>query len=239
MALSNSFIFNLTRNEIIDDALESIGIKSPEDSATPGQMATAVRTFQLMLKSLQEKGLTLWAWREAELPLTTDTQVYTLGPAGSAIDVELTTAIQNPLAINDVRLRDTDGKERPCNLISISEYNRYVDKAAGGKIVNVALKPGLDNSTISVWPVNDSTTDVLRFQYKRPLDDVNDDADNIAFPVDCLEAVTLQLTSRLAGKFQLPMSDRTYWKKIADEAWDEIDDTEKNTSFFIQPNLRG
>jgi hypothetical protein len=239
MALSASFDFTANRDEIIEEALENIGVKSIGDSVDTDVHQSVVRTFQLMLKSLQEKGLILWSWREGQLPLVADTLSYTLGTGGTAIDVLLTTAIENPLEINDVRLRDSSGNERPCNIISLSEYNNYVNKAAEGKIVNVALHPGLSSSILHVWPVNDSTTDVLRFQYKRPIDDVDSDDNNIAFPVECMEAVTLQLTARLAGKFQLPLAERGYWETKAKQAWDDIDDTEKNTSFFVQPNFGG
>jgi len=234
MALSATNTYTITRNQAIYEALENLGFREGDETITD----THVRTFNLLLKALQEKGLMLWTWKESDLPLVAATQSYTLGPNGTAVITGAATLISNPLEINDIRLVDTSGNERPCRLISLAEYNRYTDKSVTGSIVSVCLNPGLDDSTLFVWPVNTSVTDVLRFRYKDAVHDLTDDADSIEVPSDCLLAIVDQLTARLAPKYNIPIQERIYLDARAKDSWDNIDDIEKNTSFFMQPARR-
>jgi hypothetical protein len=133
---------------------------------------------------------------------------------------------------------NTSGDERPCRIISLSEYNQFVEKSASGQIVSVCINPGLDNSTLYVWPVNTSVTDVLRFRYKNPIADLLDDGDSLEMPVDCLMAVIDHLTARFSHKYTIPLNERIYWEQKAKDSWGDIDDIEKNTSFFFQPDRR-
>lgn len=234
MALSNSFDYTLDKSQVIAEALENIGISDPsaEDTGKAG------RSLQLLLKSIINNGLHMWTWREASLPLTVGAQSYVLGTGGTAVDALTSAVIVNPVDINDVRLYGTDGTESPCTIISLSEYKAYNNKSDTGEIINVAFQIGINAATLYVYPVNTDTTQTLRFQYKRPLDDVDNSEDSICAPANWLRYIVYQLTLDIAPKFGIPLQERLYWQSRAESAFNALDDFETNTSFNICPRFQ-
>jgi hypothetical protein len=67
MATSNSVNFVMNRNEIIDDVLETLNVKSPLEAATPEDIVSCSRKLNMMVKSWMKQGLHLWAMSEATL----------------------------------------------------------------------------------------------------------------------------------------------------------------------------
>lgn len=82
MATSNSVDFNLTRDEIIREALEIVGAIGADETPSPEDNATAARSLEQMVKMWQADGLHLWAQTEATLFLAKSTQRYALGASG-------------------------------------------------------------------------------------------------------------------------------------------------------------
>lgn len=82
MALSNSFDFTVTRDDIIQEAMERCGVLRLNKSATTDQLASFGRSLNLRVKSLQAKGLELHTYRDAFLFLEADEDAYLLGPTG-------------------------------------------------------------------------------------------------------------------------------------------------------------
>jgi hypothetical protein len=146
-----------------------------------------------------------------------------------------TTKIERPLEIKDVRLLRLTGDEKPCNVIPMSEYNAYPIKNTSSEVVNVAYEPLVGNALIHVWPLNAVSTEVLKFQYKKPTATVTSFEDVVSFPADCYNALVLEITSKLAPKYGTPMAEMRDWERKAKMALEEMHDFEDDTSISFAP----
>ncbi len=154
--------------------------------------------------------------------------------AGNAV-FAYTTKIQRPMELKDIRLRYVNGDERPCNVVPVSEYNLYTNKATESEVVNVAHEPLLDNTLIHVWPAPDNSTSVLKMQYKRPITTLAGVEDVIEAPQDVYKAIIAALTSDLAPKYGIDMAERLDWERKAKTLKDQIHDFEDDTSISFAP----
>lgn len=82
MALSDSFNFTVTRDELIQEAMERCGVLRLNKSATTDQLASFGRSLNLRVKALQASGLALFTYRDAYLFLEDGEDAYSLGPTG-------------------------------------------------------------------------------------------------------------------------------------------------------------
>ena len=76
MATSNSSDFNLTRNEIIEEAFREIGVKTPNRTLTAEEMNDGARTLNLYIKYLISQGFFLWKTKQATLFVASNQSSY-------------------------------------------------------------------------------------------------------------------------------------------------------------------
>jgi hypothetical protein len=98
MATSNSVDFNLTRDEIINDALVQIGAIEAGETPSAADTAFAARQLNRMVKTWQVDGVRLWTRREAILFLSTSQGSYILGPNTTDHAAELRDAVRTELS---------------------------------------------------------------------------------------------------------------------------------------------
>lgn len=98
MATSGSVDFDLTRNEIIDDALIMCGVIEAGESPDAGDTAYAARQLNRMVKTWQADGVRIWTRREAFLFTGLSQGRYKLGPNSTDHAAELNDAIVSELA---------------------------------------------------------------------------------------------------------------------------------------------
>lgn len=87
MATSGSVDFSVSRDDIIRDALESIGFLSPLETIDAADITTAARKLNMIVKQWQgagdfSRGLKLWARKRATVFLQKNQSSYSLGPTG-------------------------------------------------------------------------------------------------------------------------------------------------------------
>jgi hypothetical protein len=99
----------------------------------------------------------------------------------------------------------------------------------------VAYEPLVGNALIHVWPLNAVSTEVLKFQYKKPTATVTSFEDVVSFPADCYNALVLEITSKLAPKYGTPMAEMRDWERKAKMALEEMHDFEDDTSISFAP----
>jgi len=97
MATSGSFNFNVTFEDICKEALTLIGEYDENDVIDNRDVATCLRTFNMMIKYWQADGVTLWKLVDAVLFLAKGTHTYSIGPSGdhasdSYVKTEVATA---------------------------------------------------------------------------------------------------------------------------------------------------
>ena len=234
MTVSNVHTFDLTRDELITEALELTASIDIGSSIPAEILASCARSLNLYIKAWQTRGLFLHTYQPASLALVVDQAAYLLGPTGTAVEFGTATPIIRPLKITDVRLSGDDN-EPPLTELSLYEYMALTTKDVSSRPSQFAYDPQLGNGKLHLWPAPESATEYsLLFNYKKPVDDFTMDSDTAAIPANWLQALTLGLAYTIAPKRQVPLNEQVALKKRYEEAMDNIDDFE-GVSFFIEP----
>lgn len=114
MATSGTATFNLTRDDIINDALINAGVLDPEGGiASAGQLTTAARRLNTMIKAWQNIGLQIWERKFVVIPLAIGKGVYALstttGDTVYQINFQTTTSVAALNGASSVTLTDATG----------------------------------------------------------------------------------------------------------------------------------
>jgi len=104
MATSSSFNFTVTRDDIIKEAYEKIGVIDPTESPTADQVVGGARKLNLLAKAWMSKGLNLWRREEATLFMENDKQVYSLGATGDHWTAEINAVQAATTGITEMRV---------------------------------------------------------------------------------------------------------------------------------------
>jgi len=182
MAVSGTYNFNLDIDEIIQEATEMIG---GEDTLghTP---ATARRSINLMLRDWQNRGVLLW---------TTSTTAVTV--AASVADYSLSSSTINVLEATTRR----DNTDIKITRITPEEYLLIPAKTQTGRASQYSIRRGRDNSVMSIWPIPENSTDILRMEIVSEVQDVDKSAiQNADTPKRFLPALTCGLSYYLSMK---------------------------------------
>jgi hypothetical protein len=107
MTTSGSVNFSVSRDDIIQDALENLGVLSEGDTPSAAQLTQMSRKLNMIVKQWQGRsdfapGLKLWARKTGYLFLQSGQSVYTLGPTSSGnTDKFATTYVSTTIASNE------------------------------------------------------------------------------------------------------------------------------------------
>ena len=157
MAVSGTYNFNLDIDEVIQEAIEMIG----GEQTLGHEPASARRSINLMLKDWQNMGVLLWSTSVSSVTVVASTTAYSLD--SSTID-----ALEVVLNRDDTDLQLTR--------ITPEEYLLIPNKKQTGRPSQYSLRRGVDNPTLSVWPLPDNSTDVLKMEIVSELQDVDKSA---------------------------------------------------------------
>jgi len=234
MTVSGVHTFELTRDQLITEALELTGSIDIGSSVPAEVMDSCARSLNLYIKSWQAKGLFLHTYQPASLAMVVSQAAYLLGPTGTAVEYGTATPIIRPLKITDVRLSTSDN-EPPLTELSLYEYNALTTKDVSSIPTQYAYDPQLPNAKLYLWPAPQSATAyTVLFNYKKPVDDFTTDSDTADVPVNWLQALTLGLAYTLSPKRLVPLNEQAALKARYEEALRDVNDFEE-VSFFIEP----
>lgn len=92
MALSDSYDFNMTRNDIIKAALRKLNATSQFEEPTPQEVSDGAQALNMMMKSWQSQGSHLFKYEEIVIVPERNKTMYTLSPTGdnACLSSELT-----------------------------------------------------------------------------------------------------------------------------------------------------
>lgn len=138
--------------------------------------------------------------------------------------------------------RSPDGSDTPVAMFSRDEYSQLANKTTGpGKVVQAYYNPQLGAGILSVWPVPDSVSDVLRFWYERPFEDFDVSTDTPDFPIEWGRALYLGLAAELCinPRFKVPLPTQAAIISSFGTAYQEaLSYDRENVSVFFQPDYR-
>ena len=182
MAVSGTYNFNLDIDQVIQEATEMIG---GEDTLghTP---ESARRSINLMLRDWQNRGILLW---------TTSTTAVTV--ASSVAEYSLSSSTINVMEATTRR----DNTDIKITRITPEEYLLIPAKTQTGRASQYSIRRGRDNPVMSIWPIPENSTDILRMEIVSELEDVNKSAiQNADTPKRFLPALTCGLAYYLSMK---------------------------------------
>ena len=182
MAVSGTYNFNLDIDEVIQEAMEMIGGEN-----TLGQEpASARRSINLMLKDWQNRGILLWSTSVSSVTVAASVTAYSLD--SSTVD-----ALEVVLERDDTDIQLTR--------ISPEEYLLIPNKTQTGRPMQYSIRRGISNPTMSVWPIPENSTDVLKMEIISELQDVDKSAgQNADLPKRFLPPLTCGLAYYMSMK---------------------------------------
>ena len=182
MAVSGTYDFNLDIDEVIQEATEMIG----GEDTLGHEPASARRSINLMLKDWQNRGVLLWSTSFSSVTVSASVTAYSL--SSSTVD-----ALEVVLNRDDTNIQ----LER----ISPEEYLLIPNKTQTGRPTQYSIRRGRDNPTLSLWPIPENSTDVLKMELVSELQDVNKSAiQNADVPKRFLPCLTCGLAYYMAMK---------------------------------------
>jgi len=222
MAVSGTYDFNLDIDEVIQEATEMIG----GEDTLGHEPASARRSINLMLKDWQNRGVLLWSTSVSSVTVSASVTAYSL--SSSTVD-----ALEVVLNRDDTDIQ----LER----ITPEEYLLIPNKTQTGRPNQYSIRRERDNPVMSVWPLPDNSTDVLKMEIISELQDVNKSAiQNADVPKRFLPCLTCGLAYYMSMKRPGVPENRiamlkTNYEELLMRAMQE--DRER-ASMYVVPRLR-
>jgi|TARA_R110001599_G_scaffold5378_2_gene27355 hypothetical protein len=221
MAVSGTYNFNLDIDEVIQEAMEMIG----GEDTLGHEPASARRSINIMLKDWQNRGILLWSTGVSSLTVTASTTAY---------DLSSTTIDALEVVLN------RDSTDLQLQRVSPEEYLLIPNKTQTGRPSQYSIRRGRDNPTLSLWPIPDNSTDILKIETISELQDVNKSAEqNADLPKRFFPCLTAGLSYYMSMKRPLVPSERINMLKVNYEetlARAMREDRERS-SMFVRPKL--
>ena len=227
--------FRNTRDDVIRQAFEEIGVAIEGESLEAEYISVANRTLNTMVKAWQAYPIQLWKRETYELTLVASTASYTLDSGNVG---------EKPMRILECNRKDSSGTTTKMTRLSQNEYENLPNKNSEGVPTNYYFTPNITDATISFWVVPDTTSAseyTIEFVYHAPLDDLDTGTDNFDFPSEWEESIVLNLATRLSRKYGgLNALEKSDLKQAAKDALDLAlsYDVEDGSIFFV-PDLQG
>ena len=182
MAVSGTYNFNLDIDEVIQEATEMIG----GENTLGHEPASARRQINLLLKDWQNRGILLWSTSVSSVTVAASVTAYSLN--SSTID-----ALEVVLGRDDTDIQLTR--------ISPEEYLLIPNKTQTGRPMQFSIRRGISNPTMSLWPIPENSTDILKMEVISELQDVDKSAgQNADLPKRFLPPLTCGLAYYMSMK---------------------------------------
>lgn len=231
MATSGTYTFTLTRDEIIQSALRSLGAFGVADIIPPADILNCAQALNILLKTWMMKGLPLWCVEEVRVPMTVGIKAYNLNT--------FTTGNYRPGRILDANLEDPTGNTVNMTITSRYDYNLLGSKDQPGIPNQIFYNPQRDNGIMTVYNVPNLPNYTMVTTLQRPLQDVNVAADNLDFPQEAIQAMKWNLMDELALEYGTPQINLTMVTQKAKMFLDELFSWEQeNASVYFTPSQR-
>lgn len=228
MSFSNTYIYQLTRDQLITAALRKLGVLSEGQVPSAQNLADGQVALNSVIAQLRTIGMPLWARRE-----------YTFIPTQSAYSIGPGQPLNTPQPLKILHAFRTENNAKiPLEVIAKEDYNAL--PISYGKPLKLNYQPVLNGGIISLWPYPTATETVpVTIVYSRPFQYMTTGTDNLDFPDEWYNAIIYSTAVILAPEWQVPLPDRQALKAEAKEYVDAaLLNSGEDASLFIQPERR-
>ena len=234
MTTSGTTSFNPVRDQIVNRALRIIGAYASTDSPRPEQSRDAIETLNMMLKSWQIDGF-LWLKGTYTQSLVANQNSYSLG-VGSPDGI----TIRPTRIFSATRKNIASGYEIPMIQVSREDYLRLPNKTTVGTPVQFYYDPQLVLGVLYVWPAPLDATDQLILNADRTVQDMTSDQNTYDLPQEWSDAISVNLASKLASEYGLPIGERQLLAQEASALKMNVESySRENTSTFFGVTTNG
>ena len=222
----STYTYSINLNQLIFASFRLLGVFNDDLPPPQTDITNATQTLNLMIKQWMSDGYPLWCVQDMVIPITANTQSYTIGPTGTFIG-------NRPLRVVDARLNYVaTGLDVPLQKLSRQEYNMLGNKTLPGVINSYYYDPQLTNGVLYTYLESDTATmpgNNIILTVQRPIDDMINPSDNFDFPIESLNALKWGLADEMLSDYDVPpvKADRVtakammYKEKILD--WSQED----------------
>ncbi len=176
----------VTGRAIVTAALRKIGVVAADEPVSGDGITEGVAALNRLLKSLQNRGVNLWATSAQTVTLTT-AAAQTLDPV-------------RPLQILSCRFKRS-GVEMPMVEMTRGEYDRLPVKTTQGTPTQFHYDRQREAAVLYVWPVLATAAgETLEITYIREFEDQTPDA-AVDVPAEWYDALVYGLADRLADDY--------------------------------------
>jgi len=206
MTTSSDTTFDLSRDEVISDALANLGVISPGDEAAGQQRDHAARALNRVVKALDADGGVLWRRVRRTLTTTAGTASYALG--ADVFEVE------EPLSF----VRNGQTSRSPVREMSQDDYVAITDRTVEGVPAHFTVEYALPTTiTLLFYPTPDASSDTIEYRARVRALDYDTGANTGDFPARWLETLVYGLTATLAPSYGQAAQLGTWRKLFLDE----------------------
>ena len=157
MSTSGTYNFSMDIDEVIQEATEMIG----GEPTLGHEPKSARRSINLLLQDWQNRDIMLWTAETSTFTVSVSTTTYSL--ASSSIDV--LEAVVN-----------RDNVDIQLERISMQEFLKIPNKKQTGRPTQYAVRHERDNPEVYLWPLPENSTDQVKVELIRYMQDVNKSA---------------------------------------------------------------
>ena len=210
MATSGTRTFTLAVDEIVEEAFSRIG----GEPQTGKEAQQGRRALNLLLQEWLNRSVQLWTVSPASQSLTANTASYTL----NSYTVDIEEAVIRKTNSDNLNIPNKSDTGRP------SQY--FLDKQ---------LTP-----VVFLYPTPDDSTDVLRFNERKRIEDITAATENVDIPDRFLPCAISGLAYYLALKRpQIEIQRRQELKVLYEEEFNRaMQDNREKVDLIIKPDLR-
>jgi hypothetical protein len=222
MATSGTYSFNMSIDEVINEALElAYGL----DHVSGQTLKSARRSLNLLFRELENKRIPLYKVEEKQTTVSSSVATYDI--SAEVLDI-----------YDMVNVRDNTAL--PMTKWGYNEYNRFPNRTNTGRSTKYFVDKRRDNVRINLWPLPDNSTDVLRYFAFTRIQDVANLSDNLDIHVKYLPVVINGLAYKMAMK-NPRVGDNVKANLLRDYTQALLDvqhEDRERTPLFISPALR-
>lgn len=200
---ATDYDFILTRNELIEEAYRKVGVLADEQNITAGQLSTANKKLNLILKAWSEDGVKLWT-QIVETVSTVALQNYVAMPTSNGLAY-----------VESIQVREGD-VDRPLEKWSKKEYEYCPDKLAEGQLVSF-YQDRTDNR-IYFWPVPNEVFSIRIYGIKT-LKDWEVESDTGELKARWQRAIKYALAVEIAEDYRLSLPEIADLRSVAEREY--------------------
>lgn len=240
MPISNSYDWNLTRTEIISDALRIAGALGEWETASATRLSRMTSFLNGILKMKQQIGMPLWKMTKLGIPMLQFVDnVVTIGGAGAIITAA------KPMKLYSAWVANTNMSisRRELEIMGRRDILRNNTVYREGSPQSVYLSPLLNWSELWIDTTPNAyslANEYVEIHYQSMISDVDLATDNIEFPAEWLLLITYELADVAGAMYGTPSAERSMISSKLKELrkMSEEFDVEEG-SLYIRPNYHG